>query len=226
MRSTRRGSLAGRRAEALRNDERILRAAREVLMEEGFEAPMAAIARRAGVGVGTLYRRYPSKEQLAREMSIAGMDAIAGSAREALEDADREPRDRFADFVRRCAAEGAGELLRLAGHFPPTPEQQSASRRLRDAVESLLAEVRRAGQLSPDLTAADVYLLFAQLQEVTIGDRRRDAELRRRYAELMLRGLVVGEALPGRPPAWAELERLWNLDPGLTGQRRGQDLAQ
>ena len=64
--------MSGRQAEASRNDERVLAAARTVLTAAP-DAPMAEIARRAGVGIGTLYRRYPSKEALVQHLCLDGM---------------------------------------------------------------------------------------------------------------------------------------------------------
>ena len=100
--------LSGRRAEARRNNERILAAAREVLIEQGYDASMASIAERAGVGIGALYRRYPSKDELIVQMSIAGMDWITERATTAIE-SDADPWAAFSDFVADCVDAGAGE---------------------------------------------------------------------------------------------------------------------
>lgn len=202
----------GRAAEALRNNERILAAAREVLAEEGYDAPMAAIARRAGVGVGTLYSRYPSKERLVQQMSIAGMEDIG---REALAAAEGEgaPWERFEGFMSRCVAAGAGELMQLAGQFPPTAGQQEASERLHAALELLLEPMRRTGLLGSGITPADIYLLLAHLRVKPVADPGRNAELRQRYLALVVRGLRAdpGRELPGPPPTWEELARRWDL---------------
>src|SRR5918999_2398865 len=91
--------LSGRRAQAARNDARILEAAREVFVADP-EAPIAAVADRAGVGIGALYRRYPSKEELLRRLCAEGLRRYIAEAEAAL-DNQGDPWDAFADFMRR-----------------------------------------------------------------------------------------------------------------------------
>ncbi|MET9463887.1 helix-turn-helix domain-containing protein [Streptomyces sp. NPDC006544] len=71
-------AMLGGGAGADRNDERVLRAAREVFAEHGWNAPVSEIARHAGMGMGSLYRRYPAKEDLAQALRVQGMNAPAG----------------------------------------------------------------------------------------------------------------------------------------------------
>src|SRR3954449_8481819 len=77
--------LSGRRAQAAANDERILAAAREVFVADP-EAPIAAVAARAGVGISALYRRYPSKEELLRKLCGDGLRESIAAAEAALAD--------------------------------------------------------------------------------------------------------------------------------------------
>lgn len=203
--------LNGRRAEARRNNERILVAAREVLIEGGYEASMASIAERAGVGIGTLYRRYPSKDELIAQMSIAGMDWITAQANAARKSSD-DPWQAFTSFMRGCVAAGAGELMQLAGKFPATTAQQESSERLGEALEALIAQTKQAGKLTPDITAADVYLLFAHLRIKTAVSRQRGIELQQRYLDLILRGLSTDTTnIPGPAPTWTEIQQSWHL---------------
>src|SRR5512138_1593601 len=102
--------LSGRRAEAARNDERILDAAREVFVAEPA-APIAAVARRAGVGIGALYRRYASKEELLRALCAEGLRRYIDAAETALA-GESDPWERFATFMRRAVEADASSLTR------------------------------------------------------------------------------------------------------------------
>src|SRR5690348_17109685 len=90
----------GRRAEAARNDTRILAAARAVFIEDPG-APIATVAARAGVGIGALYRRYGSKEELLRRLCAAGLRDYIAAAEAALAASD-DPWERFAMFMQRA----------------------------------------------------------------------------------------------------------------------------
>src|SRR5215475_10636098 len=90
--------LGGRKAEAAVNDGLILEAAREVLTTAP-DTPMAEIAARAGVGVGSLYRRFPSKEALAYRLCLDGMHALAELARRTLDVLDDDPWNEFVAFI-------------------------------------------------------------------------------------------------------------------------------
>jgi AcrR family transcriptional regulator len=208
--------LNGRRAEARRNNERILVAAREVLIEGGYDASMASIAERAGVGIGTLYRRYPSKDELIAQMSIAGMDWITDTANTAAE-CTGDAWAAFTGFMRACVDAGAGELMQLAGKFPATAAQRESSERLHTALERLLTRTRQDGGLTPDVTAADVYLLFAHLRVKSPVSRERSAELQQRYLDLVLRGMRADATAPAGPaPTWTEIQQSWQLPPPET----------
>src|SRR3954465_940049 len=122
--------MSGRQAEASRNDERVLAAARAVLTAAP-DASMADIARRAGVGIGTLYRRYPSKEALVLQLCLDGMRRLEAVTRAALERGGGGPWEAFADWMRDALAAGAGSLgAALAGTFTPTEELLTAARDL------------------------------------------------------------------------------------------------
>src|SRR3569832_80866 len=91
-------SLGGRRAEAARNDVRVLSAAREVLTLEP-DAPMSDIARRAGVGVGSLYRRYASREARGVHVCLDGVRRLEAEAQRALKRVDGDPWGAFAGYM-------------------------------------------------------------------------------------------------------------------------------
>ncbi|WP_217144099.1 TetR/AcrR family transcriptional regulator [Streptomyces sp. AC627_RSS907] len=98
------------RVDAQRNLEHVLRAAREVFGELGYGAPMEDVARRARVGVGTVYRRFPSKDVLVRRIAEEETARLTDQARAALGQED-EPWSALARFLRTSVASGAGRLL-------------------------------------------------------------------------------------------------------------------
>src|SRR5690242_7703377 len=99
-------SLSGRRAEAARNDKQILDAARAVFFEDP-EAPIAAVAKRARVGIGALYRRYRSKDELLQRLAEDGLRRYIAEVSSALAD-QGQPWAAFARFMQRCVAIGTG----------------------------------------------------------------------------------------------------------------------
>jgi AcrR family transcriptional regulator len=199
--------MSGRRAEAARNDERVLQAAREVLLAAP-DAPLALVARRAGVGIGSLYRRYPSKDALVAQLCLDGVLHVEAQAQVAVDRAASYPWAAFVGFMTGALAEGAAPLIAgLAGTFTPNDELLAASERLQDAVRELLDRVQAAGAVRPDVTTEDIGLLFRQLRAIQLDDEQRVFTLRRRYLELTLQAFHASGAapLPGPPPAWEEL---------------------
>ncbi|MEV4950207.1 helix-turn-helix domain-containing protein [Streptomyces sp. NPDC053755] len=104
------GRAAPLRVDAQRNLEHVLRAAREVFGELGYGAPMEDVARRARVGVGTVYRRFPSKDVLVRRIAEEETARLTDQARTALGQED-EPWSALSRFLRTSVASGAGRLL-------------------------------------------------------------------------------------------------------------------
>ncbi|MER0245652.1 helix-turn-helix domain-containing protein [Streptomyces sp. HSW2009] len=98
------------RVDAQRNLEHVLRAAREVFGELGYGAPMEDVARRARVGVGTVYRRFPSKDVLVRRIAEEETARLTDQARAALRQ-EEEPWSALSRFLRTSVASGAGRLL-------------------------------------------------------------------------------------------------------------------
>jgi AcrR family transcriptional regulator len=199
--------LSGRRAEAARNDARVLEAAREVLALAP-DAPMAAVARCAGVGVGSLYRRYPSKEGLVARLCLDAALAVEGQARVALDRARAYPWGAFVGFMTGALAEGSVLLIAgLAGRLGPNEELAAAAGRVREVVGELLAFVQAAGAIRPDVAADDLALLFTQLRAIRHADEQRALALRRRSLELTLQAFHARGAapLPGPAPTASDL---------------------
>jgi AcrR family transcriptional regulator len=206
-----RGPLSGRRAEAARNDAVILNAARAVFVEDP-KAPISAVAGRAGVGIGALYRRYGSKEDLLRRLAADGLVVYIAVVEDALAD-DGDPWEAFANFMRRIVDADTHSLtLRLAGTFIPTEELYRDSARAQELNQRLFERTRDAGAIRSDVEVDDIALLFEQLAAVRIGDEERTRQLRRRYLGLLLDALRdrSGSRLPGPPPSWGEIQRRWS----------------
>ncbi len=203
--------LNGRRAEAARNDEKILAAARAVFLADPA-APIAAVAEKAGVGIGALYRRYGSKEGLLRRLAADGLARYIAETEAALAD-DGDPAAVFAAFVRRAVdADTSSLTLRLAGTFAPTEQLWRDGDRAHLLTQRLLDRTKAAGALHPDLEVGDLSLLFEQLAAVRLADPARTAQLRRRYLALLLDALLAPAAspLPGPPPTWDEIRTRYN----------------
>ncbi|HKB46715.1 MAG TPA: helix-turn-helix domain-containing protein, partial [Ktedonobacterales bacterium] len=119
MGATTTAPLSGRRAEAARNDQRILDAARAVFTADP-SAPISAVAAQAGVGISALYRRYRSKDELLQRLSADGLRRYIAAVEAALAD-DGDPWSAFAGFMRRSLDAGTSSLtVRFAGAFPAT----------------------------------------------------------------------------------------------------------
>jgi AcrR family transcriptional regulator len=204
------GRLRGRQAQAAQNDGLILQAAREVFLDNP-EAPVSAVAARAGVGIGALYHRYSSKEDLLRTLCLDGQQVYLAEVRRAL-DSGAGPWEAYAEFLRRIvAANTHGLTVRLAGMFAPSQEQLDLAEQMRALGTELFARAQAAGQLRDDITFLDVEYMLEFLARVKLGDAARTAELRQRHLAVIIDGLRSGHQapLPGEPPTWAEQTQRW-----------------
>lgn len=133
------------RVDAQRNLEHVLRAAREVFGELGYGAPMEDVARRARVGVGTVYRRFPSKDVLVRRIAEEETARLTEQARAALGQ-EEEPWQALSRFLRTSVASGAGRLL------PPQVLRVGADETADEAGEAVDARVPQQRQSPADGT--------------------------------------------------------------------------
>ncbi|ORJ64786.1 TetR/AcrR family transcriptional regulator [Mycobacterium simiae] len=188
------------RADAARNVERLLRAAREVYGDIGPDAPVEAVARRAGVGERTLYRRFPTKADLVRaalDQSIAeDLTPVIESARVAT-----DPLDGLTQLIEAAISLGAREhnLLTAARRAGSLTSDISVS--LNAALGELAREGQRLGTIRPDLVTDDLPRLVAMLFSV-LSTMDADSGGWRRYVALIVDAISVGERQP-LPPAAA-----------------------
>jgi AcrR family transcriptional regulator len=202
--------LSGRRAQAAVNDQRILQAARAVFIEDPG-APIATVAKRAGVGISALYSRYPSKEDLLRKLCGEGLERFISLTEAALAD-ERDPWIAFEDFMRQAVDANTNSLTgALAGTFSPTEELWRRGAYANELLVALFRRTHEAGVLREDLDVHDISLIFEQLAAVRGGDEERTVQLRRRYLALILEALRTsgGQPLPGPPPSWEEVNERW-----------------
>ena len=179
------------RADAARNAERILRAARETYGELGPDAQLEAIARRAGVGERTLYRRFPTKGELIR---AALEQSVAENLTPAIQKARRagDPLRGLKQLIEAAISLGAREHnLLTAAHRSGslTPDLSTA---LYETLDELVLRGRHAGVIRPDLVAEDLPRLIAMLHSVLFTmDSGSDGW--RRYVALILDAIAVDE---------------------------------
>jgi AcrR family transcriptional regulator len=203
--------LSGRKAQAARNDQLILDAARAVFIADP-NAPISAVAERAGVGISALYRRYASKEDLLRKLCGDGLRRYI-AASETMLAAEDDPWDAFVQFLRDLVDADSNSLTqRLAGTFTPTEELYRDAARAQELNEQIFARVREAGVIRPDFDVNDLSLVLEQLASIRFQDERRSNRLRHRYLTLVLDALrsPSPSPLPGPPPSWEELSERWN----------------
>jgi AcrR family transcriptional regulator len=181
--------LSGRKAQAARNDETILAAARAVFLADPG-APVSAVAQAAGVGMSALYRRYPSKEDLIRRLCTIGLQTYIDIAEDCVNDGG-DPWEAFATFMRRAVDAHTHALtLRLAGTFTPDQTLYEMSEYAGTLNVALFERTRAAGVIRPDVSVADLGLIFEQIAAIAYGATpERTATLRRRSLALMLEGL-------------------------------------
>jgi AcrR family transcriptional regulator len=206
--------MSGRQAQAARNDEIILDAARDVFVADPT-APIAAVAERAGVGISALYRRYPSKEALLRTLCFDGLRLYNRLVEEALAD-DGDPWEVFATWLRRAIDADTHSLtLALAGTFTPTEEMRAEARRSGELNDRLLASTKKAKAIRGDVELTDITMILEQVAAIRFGDAERTAQLRRRALGLQLDGLRCPSPtpLPGPPATAAEIHVRWSTGP-------------
>jgi AcrR family transcriptional regulator len=178
------------RRDAARNRERILMAAGEVFATRGLEVTLDDIAHHAGVGVGTVYRRFSDKEQLIDALFDDRMDAFVATAEEALSAADPwlGLEGFFVGILELQAADRGLRELAFAGQHG-RERVARARERLEPLIQEVVARGQASGQLRADICAEDVPMISKMLAQVIdiAGDLRPD--LWRRYLTIVLDGL-------------------------------------
>ena len=174
-----------KRADARRNYDKLVAAAREVFSTDGTSAPLEEVARRAGVGIGTLYRHFPMRQAL---LEAVYLEEVEGMARAAAELSDVPPWEALSQWLHRYVGFAATKRAlneALVDVDPDSDALQACRAVLLEAGTGLVERAQRAGVIRPDTTFADVGRMVSGIAMVPTAD----PEQQKRMLSLALDGL-------------------------------------
>ena len=207
------------RADAARNRDRVLAVAYEVFAAEGLAVPIDEIARRAGVGAGTVYRHFPTKEALFRAIVDDRLQRLVDQAQSLA--ADREPGEALFGFLAAVVEEGAadhGLVDALAGiGFDIATEAPGAEDRFMSALADLLTRAQQAHAVRADIGVRDLKALLVGCQ--AMQQYTRDPQATERILAVVRDGLSVGRK-PGAMTACAPTNEISRSPITRPGARR------
>jgi AcrR family transcriptional regulator len=190
------------RSDALDNRERILDAAREVFAAEGLNVPMREIARRAGVGPATLYRRFPTKETLVTEAFADQMRACHAIVEEGL--ADPDPWHGFRLVIEKICelhARNRGFTAAFMSAFPNAIDFAAGREYALRSMAELARRAKDAGHLRPDFVLDDVILILMANGGIRATSQAAAVAASRRFAALTIQALRASPEVSPLPPA-------------------------
>ncbi len=191
------------RRDAQRNRDALLAAARQLFCDHGLEAPLEEVARQAGVGIGTLYRHFPSRVDLLDAVLADAVQAHVDAAEQAL--AIDDPWDGFAFYLEetgRLQAADRGLNDAMGMRFPRAATVEAVKARMFDLVAQVVERAQRSGQLRADLTLEDLALVtWANTRILQAGRAAGAADAWRRHLGFLLDGFRADRAHPlPQPP--------------------------
>jgi AcrR family transcriptional regulator len=199
----------GLRADAERNRERVLDAARAVFAEQGLDASTNEVARRAGVGVATLFRRFPTRDDLVGAVFADKMHAYAAAVDEAL--ANPDPWSGFCDYIEamcRMQAEDRGFADVLTLTFPTAKALEAERNKSAKALEVLINRAKATGKLRDDFAHQDVPLILMANAGVVTATHNAAPEAWRRIVGYLIQSFVASAAQPlPEPPTRTQVYR-------------------
>jgi AcrR family transcriptional regulator len=189
------------RRDAEVNLGRILVAARDVFAEQGYDAPMEAIATRADVGVGTLYRRFETKADLFNAVVESARERNREIAEEVLSDV--APGEAVFEFVRRCIE--IPSVWRATTAAPPWGSKRGAGlAQIAPLVADIVARSKEAGTVRTDVEVTDIVMVLKAVRSIADLWDTPAARPSLRFLELALNGLRPVPAAPTHPPLSVE----------------------
>jgi AcrR family transcriptional regulator len=181
------------RSDAVRNYHRIIEAAREVLGESGADASMEEIAARAHVGIGTVYRRFASKDALIDELLRLAQEELTAAAERSLA---REDGHGLEELL-RAFGQSLADHARYANLLLERRADSAATSRLRAAIEQLTARATAAGTISRDITVEDITALIWAMR----GLAQMAPQSWPRFLDIHLAGMRAAPKAPTAPTA-------------------------
>jgi AcrR family transcriptional regulator len=201
------------RADARRNRDQILAAAKDIFAASGPEAPMEEIARAAGVGVGTLYRRFPDRDALIRAVAMDNFERVLIDARTIAAEETSSWRALERLLRHSVALQLSVQLAMVSHRALVILKNDPEVRRLRDEIlvvlDGFVDGAKAEGKLRDDVGAGDIAILLATLLRQMRAKAPEVAEMAaRRCVGIMIDGLSArpGSALPGRPITSRDLD--------------------
>ena len=193
------------RRDAEANRRRLLDAAAQVFAERGLEAGVEEIARVAGVGMGTLYRRFPTKDALIAALVHDVMATMLRLAREAFERPDGTGLEYFLEAASAYQAAHPGCLPRL---WEAGTEHESVQE-VRRLIAALLDEAKSQGRVRADIVSTDLTMTFWSIRGVIETTRGAAPEVWRRHLDILIAGMrPAAEPLAHRPLTAAQLDEV------------------
>ena len=192
------------RADARRNRERIVKSARRCMAKHGLDAQMEEIARGAGVGVGTVYRHFPTKDELVEALAGERFERLRDLAQEAL--ADDDPWHAFEQFIRASAQIQTDDrsLSEVLTSRPETMSRAAQRVGMLELVEQVLSRAQKAGVLRKDADARDIPMIMCALAG-TFRNPHADTD---RYLGIVLDGLRAPGEKPSKLPPSVRADEL------------------
>jgi AcrR family transcriptional regulator len=199
------------RADAERNRRRLLDAATEIFCERGLEVGVAEIAQHAGVGRGTLFRNFPSKEHLIAAIVVERMNESITRGRAALEAPD--PGQALFDLIEQSVGRQQTDRAlfdALADTWLANDEIRAAHAELIAVLDALVRRAQRAGAVREDVSAVDVVMMVKGVCEACASFQQVDQGVAMRQLDLVRAAISppgVAHTLRGQPPTIDDLER-------------------
>jgi AcrR family transcriptional regulator len=214
------------RRDAERNRERILGAARRAFAAEGIETSMASVARAAGVGIATLFRRFPTREDLINAVFADTMNTYLDAVTAALGDPD--PWHGFTSYIRtvcamQAADRGFAEVLTMT--FPTATQLEDQRQRAYRSFLQLIRRAKATGRLRPDFTSQDLVILLMANAGVIAATQAAAPGTWERLVDYMLQAFTAPQpaTLPPPPDPGALARAMAGFSrPGSATQRAGR----